>query len=254
MTPDSASQKKSCLDLVDPRYRVMVAIIYSILVAVLYNFPALFASMAVSLAWLSLSGIPLRQVAKRLRPVTRLLILFWILLSVTFSGEFMKIGYVGLSRDGVILASTITLKSYAILCALIALISPLSMITLGHAMNRLGFPDKLVYLMLLCVRYLFVIEQEYKKILTAIKIRGFVPKTSLHTYKTYAYIIGMLFIRANRRAERVYCAMLCRGFSGKFHSLTEFPETGKSMIFLMSAILISIFLVVMEIIPHIRIF
>ena len=29
-------------------------------------------------------------------------------------------------------------------------------------------------------------------------------------------------MRASERAERVYMAMLCRGFDGKFHSLSEF--------------------------------
>ncbi len=38
----------------------------------------------------------------------------------------------------------------------------------------------------------------------AIKIRGFVRGTSLHCYKTCAYLIGMLFVRASARAERVY--------------------------------------------------
>ena len=58
------------------------------------------------------------------------------------------------------------------------------------------------------------------------KIRGFVPSTSIHCYKSYAYLIGMLFIRASARADRVYRAMRCRGFDGRFHTLADFPPSG----------------------------
>jgi cobalt/nickel transport system permease protein len=56
----------------------------------------------------------------------------------------------------------------------------------------------------------------------AIKTRGFVPKTRMHTYKTYAYLIGMIFVRSTDRAQRVHQAMICRGFDGHFHSLVRF--------------------------------
>jgi cobalt/nickel transport system permease protein len=76
-------------------------------------------------------------------------------------------------------------------------------------------------------RYIFVIEQEYKRLLRAAKIRGFQPGTNLNTYRTYSYVIGMLFVRSAARAERVHQAMLCRGFKGKFYSLQEF-QTGRA--------------------------
>jgi cobalt/nickel transport system permease protein len=55
------------------------------------------------------------------------------------------------------------------------------------------------------------------------KIRGFRPRTRLHTYRSYAYLVGMLFVRAAARADRVHQAMRCRGFNGRFHSLATFP-------------------------------
>ena len=49
-----------------------------------------------------------------------------------------------------------------------------------------------------------------------------------------AYLVGMLFVRASERAERVYMAMVCRGFSGKFYSLKEFSFSGRDWIWLFS--------------------
>jgi cobalt/nickel transport system permease protein len=54
------------------------------------------------------------------------------------------------------------------------------------------------------------------------KIRGFQPRTNLHTYRSYAYLAAMLLVHSHDRADRVYQAMLCRGFHGKFYSLRTF--------------------------------
>ncbi len=77
----------------------------------------------------------------------------------------------------------------------------------------------------------FVIESEYLRLVRAMKIRSFKPGTNMHTYKTYAYLIGMIFVRASARAQRVHQAMMCRGFKGKFYSLYKFSSTRLSWIF-----------------------
>jgi cobalt/nickel transport system permease protein len=38
-------------------------------------------------------------------------------------------------------------------------------------------------------------------------------------------MVGMLLVSSYSRAEAVYAAMLCRGFSGKFHSIDDFRIT-----------------------------
>ena len=54
------------------------------------------------------------------------------------------------------------------------------------------------------------------------KARCFRPGTNLHTYRTYAYLVAMLLLKSYDRAERVYKAMLCRGFKGQYHVLDHF--------------------------------
>jgi cobalt/nickel transport system permease protein len=96
-------------------------------------------------------------------------------------------------------------------------------------------------------RYLFVIEQEYQRLLRAVKIRGFVPRTSMHTYRTYAHIIGMLFVRAAARADRVYHAMLCRGFKGQFFCLQDFRVDRQGWLFSTAMSVIIIGLIFLEV-------
>ena len=85
------------------------------------------------------------------------------------------------------MAAQITLKSNAILLALVALVTTMNFSILGYALNWLHVSDKIVHLLLMTYRYVFVIDQEYQRLIRAARIRGFQPGTNLHTYKTYAY-------------------------------------------------------------------
>ncbi|RLC15114.1 MAG: cobalt ECF transporter T component CbiQ [Deltaproteobacteria bacterium] len=213
----------SLIHRLDPRLRLIFAMTYSFVVALSNRFPTLVAALVISLMLVSLARLNLREVGKRLLIVNGVVFFFWLVLPLTFEGEsLLTIGPFTVSRAGVLLAARITLKSNAILLAFIALIATSSLTTLGHAMNRVRVPEKIVHLLLLTYRYVFVIEQEYQRLSRAAKIRCFHPKTDMHTYRTYAYFIGMLFVRASARAERVHQAMLCRGFKGKFYCLGEF--------------------------------
>jgi cobalt/nickel transport system permease protein len=126
-----------------------------------------------------------------------------------------------ISRPGVVLCLKITLKSITILSILIALVATTTLSAIGNALHRLGVPGKLVYLLIMTYRYIFVIENEYQRLMRAARIRGFQPGTNIHSYKTFAHLTGMIFIRASARAENVYRAMLCRGFKGQFHTLGQ---------------------------------
>lgn len=222
----------SVIHRIDPRFRVVAAIFYSVAVAVVYSFPALTAAFSVFLALVAAAGLEPRRVFRQLAVVNLFVLMFWIILPLTGGGSvFYRVGPLPIHKDGIILAAQITLKSNAILMALIAMVSTMDFATLGHALNRLRFPGKLVFLFLLTYRYIFVIEQEFNRIWRAMKIRGFVPATSIHCYKSYAYLLGILFIRASDRADRVYRAMQCRGFDGRFHTLSEFPPSSMNRCF-----------------------
>lgn len=104
----------------------------------------------------------------------------------------------------------------------IALLSTSSIFNLIHALHHLNFPEKLIQLFFFTYRHIYTIHSEYIKLNNAIKIRGFKPKTNLNTYKTYAYLVGMMLVRSYVRSKRVYDAMLCRGFKGKFWILDHF--------------------------------
>jgi cobalt/nickel transport system permease protein len=231
----------SFIHRIDPRYRVAFAILYSVMVAVSYRLPTLTLALMASLALIVLARLNILRVLGHLAVVMGFILFLWLVLPLTYEGPLLtRIGALKISRPGVLLSLQVTLKSFAILGSLIALIATMSIAVCGHALGRMGVPDKIVHLTLITYRYIFVIEQEYQRLLKAIKIRGFQPGTNLHTYRTYAYLIGMLFVRAAARAQRVNQAMRCRGFKGKFYSLQSFPPSAANQQFaiLLSAILL----------------
>jgi cobalt/nickel transport system permease protein len=103
---------------------------------------------------------------------------------------------------------------------------------MGRALSDLRVPSKIVHLVFLTYRYIHVINMEYRRLIKAAKIRGFHPGNNLHTYRTYAYLVGMLLVKSYERAERVRAAMLCRGFRGKFYDLMEFELKSTDLIVL----------------------
>jgi cobalt/nickel transport system permease protein len=216
----------SIIHRTDPRLRILAAAAFSFVAALSKGFPTLTAALVVSILLAMSAQLHFKLLARRLLPLWGFLLLLWLALPLTYEGETLhRLGPLSFSRQGLELSAQITLKSHAILLALTALAATMSFVTLGHALNRLRAPEKLVHLMLLTYRYIFVLEGEYGRLLRAARVRGFQPGTNLHTYRTYAYLIGMLFLRAADRAQRVHRAMRCRGFQGRFHSLYRFKAT-----------------------------
>ena len=213
----------SVIHRLDPRLRVVFAVLFSILTAISSRFPAVFFALFLAVCLVGLSRIPVKKVLLRLALVNGLVLFIWLVLPWTYEGTpVLEIGPLVVSSEGLRLCALITIKSNAIILALIALISTMPVATLGYALHHLRLPDKLVYLLLMTYRYIFVIETEYQQLARAARVRCFTPGTNLHTYKTYAYLIGMLFVRASARAQRVHQAMVCRGFAGRFYCLHEF--------------------------------
>jgi cobalt/nickel transport system permease protein len=220
----------------DPRVRLVAAAGFSCAAAVLEQLPALAAALATAIAWAVMARLPAAGVLKRLLAVNGLLALLWVFLPFTFPGQpLLRLGPLAASLEGAALALRITLKSNAIVIAFIALVATMPLATAGHALHRLRVPGKIVHLLLMTYRYVFVLEQEYQRLIRAARIRGFRPRTNLHTYRTFAYLAGMLFVRALERAERVRWAMICRGFRRRFHSLKEFQAGAGSLVFLAAA-------------------
>jgi cobalt/nickel transport system permease protein len=223
MIAEPFAQGDSILHRLDPRLRLGFAVIFSAMAALSRQMDAQLAALGFSLLFLLAARLNPWEVGRRLALIWGFLLLLWLVLPWSYPGQpIYAVGPLTASREGVILAARITVKSHAILLAFIALVATMPFSVLGQVLHWFRLPEKLVHLLLLSYRYVFVIEGEYRRLKRAAHVRGFCPRTSLHTYKTYAYLLGMIFVRASERATRVHQAMRCRGFRGGFHCLSRF--------------------------------
>jgi cobalt/nickel transport system permease protein len=82
----------------------------------------------------------------------------------------------------------------------------------------LKVPKVLIMILSFMYRYIFVLIDEAERLERAINMRYF-GGYYLRQIKIFANIIGLLFIRAYERGERVYQSMVARGFDGKVRTL-----------------------------------
>ena len=231
-----------------PALRILLATGYSFVLALMHDLAALGVGLFFSGVLAAAAKLPIKPLATRLAAAIGFLALVWVLLPLTYGGTPMGfIGPLTISKPGALLCLQITIKSMAILIAFTALVATMQTATMGHTLHQLRVPGKLVQLLLLAYRYIFVIEQEYQRLYRAAKMRNFTPASNLHTYRTYAYLVGMLFVRASERARRVHLAMKCRGFTGRFHSLAHYAPTRWNAILVTVVCCMSLILIAMEI-------
>jgi cobalt/nickel transport system permease protein len=222
----------------DPRGKIVVAALFAILIAVTRIYAVALGGLALACLYLALARLPVKKVAIRLLLVNSFILFLWLVLPFTYPGDAVwHLGPLTATRQGLAYTGLITLKSNAIIMALIALIATVPVVTLGQALHNLKLPDKLCHLLLFTYRYIYVFEQEYRRLVQAMKIRGFQPRTNLHTYRSYAYLAAMLLVRSFDRAERVFAAMRCRGFAGTFYSLKTFSWQRRDGFFLAASLL-----------------
>ncbi len=228
---ETFAQGDSLLHRLDPRAKLLAALAFSLVVGLSSTNGVLWGGLAVGIVVLLVGRLPFWPLLKRLAAVNSFVAFLWLVLPWQVDlgpGWSWSLSWQPERLD---LALAITLKANAIIMILLGLLSTSPMNNLFHALAHLKVPAKLVHLFLFFYRYLHVLHREYHRLTLAMRARGFAPQSSLHTYRTYAQLAGMVLVRSFDRAERVYQAMLCRGFSGTYWLLDHFHWTGRDSVF-----------------------
>ncbi len=216
----------------DPRSLLVAAAGAAFCFSLVQSMAVSFLCLLLALALAAAGGCPLAAYAKRLAVANFFILFIWLTVPLTMPGEsLVTLGPLQPSKEGVRLALLVTIKCNAILVSFLALTAGMSPTLVGHALGRLRMPPKLVFLFLSACRYIHVIREEWQRLQTSAALRGFVPRSSLHTYRTIGNMIGLVFINGIDRGRRVYEAMVLRGFHGAFHTVTELRATRRDSVF-----------------------
>lgn len=132
-----------------------------------------------------------------------------------------------ISEPGLIRFLSILLRSWLAVQAAILLTAVTRFSNVLWALGSLRFPRVLVSTIGFMYRYLFVLADETTRMLRArasrsARIPGTRRRSVLWQGRMAGAMVGSLFLKALERSERVYAAMLSRGYDGSMRSLTHF--------------------------------
>lgn len=230
---DHYTEADSPLHRADPRAKVVAALLLILLIS-LTPFGAFGAY--VGFFALVMAG----ALAARLDPLTIVrrsalalpFTLAAVALIVTVPGPTLAtVPLVGwpITEPGVVRFASIVFKSLISVQAAALLLATTHFTEMLWALGALRVPAVLVAIVSFMYRYLFVLAEEAARLTRARDSRssvmaGIRPRRALlFRIRTTGRLIGSLFLRSFDRSERVYMAMVSRGYQGEIRLLSPTP-------------------------------
>jgi cobalt/nickel transport system permease protein len=211
----------------DPRFKLASLGIFVLSVALIKTIPLSLAALAAGLILVWLAALPASFVAGGVKWVLLFLLPFFLIMPFSYPGE-TALRFLGMpfAWEGLRLATLIVLKALAIVLTAYAMFGSSRFDVSMLALQRLKCPKIIVQMLLFTYRYVFVFLGEMQRMDIAMRARGFIKRTDRKTLRIIGDFVATLLIRSFERTERIYKAMLSKGYQGEFHSLTIFKSTG----------------------------
>jgi cobalt/nickel transport system permease protein len=226
---DSQAYRDSPFHRWDPRIKIVSLVFFMFCAASLTQL--FWATLALFFAILSVgvARIPFRHAIKRLAGTAGFLGMFLVVMPITVparSGDtlivFNYLAFAPFNVRGFLLALLICLKASAIAVLAEPLLATSPFSVTVQALGRLRVPSVVCQMILLANRYIYVFEHESGRMNKGMGARGFHKRTNIETLRALGNFLGMLLVRSFERTQRVYEAMLARGYSGKLAACVEF--------------------------------
>ncbi len=213
---DTLSYRDTLIHRLDPRTKLLATLAFTVTVVSFpkYEIAGLLPFFLFPVLLFALSDIPVLFILRKVLLVSSFAVFVGIFnplldrqIVYAFSGFKVSGGWVSFL--------SIILKFLLTITSALLLIATTSFPGVCHALQKLGMPAIFVAQLLFLYRYLFVLAEEAMKVVRARDMRSFGKKGN--RIKTFVSLIGTLFLRTIERAERIYLAMLSRGFNGTLH-------------------------------------
>jgi cobalt/nickel transport system permease protein len=161
---------------------------------------------------IGLSGVPPRDLVRRY---------LTFLVLIGFLAVLMAINHPARADHGLsVVVISILIKNTLAILAMLLLAGVTSFQAILVALRKLGLPLVLVGTLGFMERYRYVIAEELTRMATARRARTFNRRGTL-SLSLAGGLIGLLFLRAFERAERVHGAMVARGWRGTLYRLED---------------------------------
>lgn len=169
---------------------------------------------AITLIAFRLSRLPVAFLLRRLRYPGIFLLVVAVLLPF-FSGEtiLVQLGPLAVRQEGLIALLLVAGRFFTILALAVVLFGTAPFLTTIKALRALHLSPILADMLLLTYRYIFEIGHDLQTMERAMRLRHFQPaRFSWRGLSVLAALAGTLLVRSYERSERVYQAMVLRGY------------------------------------------
>ena len=198
----------------DVRYKLigMFSLIFAF--SFVQALPLLPSLLLLTLMLFLVSRLPLHFLLTRLQYPGIFLLAVAIVLPL-FSGStiLLRLGPLAIRQEGLLALIVIAVKFICILTLGLVLFGSAPFLTTIKAMRALRLSPILADMMLLSYRYIFEIGRDLQSMSTAMRLRNFqANRFSLDGLSKLASLSGTLLVRSYERSERIYKAMIVRGY------------------------------------------
>jgi len=246
---DEYAHLDSLLHRWEPKHKLIGLTVLIFAFSFVQDLRLLPAMLAVSFALYIVSRLPLSYLLIRLRsPGFFLLIVAVLLPFLSGSTVILHIGPLALRQEGCLDLLLIVAKFVSILTAGLVLFGTAPFLTTIKAMRALGLPPILADMTLFSYRYLYEIGDDLEALETAMGLRGFrARRLSGRTLGVLASLAGSILVRSYEQSERVYKAMVLRGYGRSPRLPDDDPVRSRDVIALCLALLVAAGFVATEI-------
>ncbi|MDE5089041.1 MAG: cobalt ECF transporter T component CbiQ [Trichodesmium sp. St16_bin2-tuft] len=240
----------------DVRYKLIGLISLMFAFATVKSWYLIALMLFLTIMLYGISKLPLSFLVNRLR-YPGFFLLGVILLLPFISGKtiVLQFGFLTIRQEGCLAVILIVSRFFAIMTTCLTLFGTSSFLITLKGMRNLGISPIITDMLMLSYRYIFELSNQLNMMLKATKLRGFESdKISWRNLSVYAALIGSLLVRSYQQAERVYEAMLLRGYGNVFnkesHPIYSTARNdfkfGHNVIYLLLSLIIAISLIVVE--------
>lgn len=228
----------SFLENLDPRVKIIsfLAIIFCIVLTPITHFKDFGLYFLLILAITFTSGVTPKQIFKRVVVVVPFVVIMAVFVPFLKEGTVYwssKIAYweLDITYEGIMTFFNIIVKSGLSVFLLVVASSTTPFADFLKGLDLLRVPRLMIMLMSFLYRYLFVLLDEARRLMRARSLRYFGSRYT-EQFRVIGYMIGVLFIRTFERAERIYNAMVVRGFHGEIPSVSHFRLSSRDFFFI----------------------
>ncbi len=229
---DDLAQEDSIIHRLHPAIKIVTTLIFLIAVASYdkYDVTGLLPLVLYPVALIALGHLPVTYFAERL--LFLLPFVFFLAIANPFLDRVLLFEWGGVMiTGGWISFISIVIKFLLAVTAVLILVATTGIHDVCAVLMQAGAPRIVVLQLLLIYRYLSLLLEEAYRIEQAYLLRSGGASRGIAP-SAWGSLAGGLLLRTYARAQKIYDAMLCRGFDGELHLLKPARVTGASVTYL----------------------